>query len=459
MTSSRPSGSTGRSSRPPRSQEAADPRSESGAHSDVPPLSSADAFEQYCRNVHARLAQRASRRREFLQAAYERLTHLLRAAQAVGDDGLVGEVLEMRSAAAEMLAAALGQPELVSLASDDGTESLEMEAPVRQRTTPVSQSGSLAPKAVLRPHRTGSQAGPSQSRSEPRQEPRSEPRLELTPEELEAAVSRVQVEAAEWRKQLSGVATLAGPELLRLRAVACRARRYATENDPDLAARAASAVADIIDLLKQVGDEDYTIATDPEVYAESFQWNEAATRYEDMAYAQEVFDWWMSHRDQVAHADAQPLAEALAATQQRFNRLLFRIGAYDPYQQRMFDALRTWARTTPCYLFSLRPKVPLGELTERAGQLKPAYERAQELLGTATPGATSEAQPVETASEAEEAAPKATVRPRRAPRAKAAAAPAQDESQPAEEPPAEPEAPIQAEIEEEEPESSSEDNW
>ncbi len=129
---------------------------------------------------------------------------------------------------------------------------------------------------------------------------------------------------------------------------------------------------DIIDLLDGANDQEYTVALDDELDPRptAYQWGELAERYMEMARAQEGFEWWQRNRNLLAVSDVQPLAEAVAAVQQRFNRLLFRIGARDPFQQQLFDDLRTWAREDQCYLYSLRPKVPMAELMEKAATLR-----------------------------------------------------------------------------------------
>ena len=109
----------------------------------------------------------------------------------------------------------------------------------------------------------------------------------------------------------------------------------------------------------------------------AYQWGELADRYEEMAHAYDAFEWWNRNWTNLTVQEVQPLAEAVAAIQQRFNRLLFRIGARDPYQQILFDDLRTWAREAQCYLHSLRPKVPIAELIERASTMISAWEGAK----------------------------------------------------------------------------------
>ena len=127
------------------------------------------------------------------------------------------------------------------------------------------------------------------------------------------------------------------------------------------------------------GDEEYTVALDYDIepLPTAYQWGELAERYEETARAEEAFEWWITHRALLNVADVQNLAESVAAIQQRFNRLLFRIGARDPFQQQLFDDLRIWAKDAQCYLYSLRPKVPIQELIEKAQTIDEAWEQAR----------------------------------------------------------------------------------
>ena len=169
------------------------------------------------------------------------------------------------------------------------------------------------------------------------------------------------------------------PNCLRLRSVACRHRRLEEECGDSEVSEVTELSEDIIDLLDGANDQEYTVALDDELDPRptAYQWGELAERYMEMARAQEGFEWWQRNRNLLAVSDVQPLAEAVAAVQQRFNRLLFRIGARDPFQQQLFDDLRTWAREDQCYLYSLRPKVPMAELMEKAATLEDAWDRAR----------------------------------------------------------------------------------
>jgi hypothetical protein len=172
------------------------------------------------------------------------------------------------------------------------------------------------------------------------------------------------------------------PNCLRIRAFACRQRRLEEEAGDSEVTEVSELVDDIVDMLDAVNDQEYTVALDDELEPRptAWQWGEMAERYEEMGRAQEAFEWWQKNKPVLTVPDVQPLAEAIAAVQQRFNRLLFRVGARDPFQQALFDELRTWAREDQCYLYSLRPKVPMAELVERAITLEPAWEHAKQPL-------------------------------------------------------------------------------
>ena len=169
------------------------------------------------------------------------------------------------------------------------------------------------------------------------------------------------------------------PNCLRLRAVACRMRRLEEEGGDTEIAEVIELARDIEDILDDAGDEEYTVALDYDIepLPTAYQWGELAERYEETARAEEAFEWWITHRSLLNVADVQNLAESVAAIQQRFNRLLFRIGARDPFQQQLFDDLRIWAKDAQCYLYSLRPKVPIQELIEKAQTIDEAWEQAR----------------------------------------------------------------------------------
>ena len=200
----------------------------------------------------------------------------------------------------------------------------------------------------------------------------------------------IETDAAELRKQLRDWAnrfplrTASGnlhvPNCLRLRAMACRQRRLEEEAGDTEVEEVTELSKDIVDILDRAGDEEYTVALDYDVEPPptAFQWGELAERYDETATAEEAFEWWVANRAILSVSDVQQLAESVAAIQQRFNRLLFRIGARDPFQQQLFDDLRVWAKEAQCYLYSLRPKVPIAELIEKAQMIDEAWEQARE---------------------------------------------------------------------------------
>jgi len=206
--------------------------------------------------------------------------------------------------------------------------------------------------------------------------------LVILPYADEAEAVRLRAALIEWKETHSLAGPKGGmhiPNALRLRAFACRQRRLEEEAGDTEVAEVSELSKDIYDLLDASDDQEYSVAFDDDLdpIPTVYQWNELADRYEETARAQEAFDWWTEKRGWLSVEDIQPLAESVAAIQQRFNRLLFRIGGRDPFQQQLFDDLRTWARDVQCYLHSLRPKVPIGELVERAQSIDIAWETAR----------------------------------------------------------------------------------
>lgn len=346
------------------------------------PLKNAETFETYCHHVQARLAEHALRRRHFLQNAHERLTQLLHAARAVEDHALYQELWQVRLATRELL------------------ESLRHLSPAGNGLHGSGAQGGAVPCHPGNGYRGGALEAPTH-RAElntpylthpPMQAvvgaPPRLPRRPLRPlDDIEADARKILERIEEWKERyplLSEQGALCVPNCLRMRALACRLRRLEEEAGDTEVAAVAEAMDTLIALLDAAGDEEYTIALDDELSPgpTAFQWGELADRYEEMARAQEAFEWWMEHRSVLSMDLVQPIAEAIAAVQQRFNRLLFRIGARDPYQQRLFDSLRLWAREAQCYLYSLRPKVPIAELIDRAATLEEAFRRAVEAVNT-----------------------------------------------------------------------------
>jgi hypothetical protein len=343
------------------------------------PFRSAEAFDAYCAQVQARLAEHAAQRIHFLQSAYDRLTRLLQTARAVEDPALSNELAQYRIAATELLEALKRLPQM-----DSRVSTLPMSEPV----SPAGVNGRYTietRREEAQPIVQAAASSPFQTTEEPAPTPVA-PRLPRRPmrplADIEADAVRLRAELRDWNNRYpltSGQGELSIPNCLRLRAMACRQRRLEEESGDTEITEVAEFSEDIVDILDAANDQEYTVALDDELDPRptAWQWGELADRYEEMAKAQEAFEWWNQNRNGLTVADIQPLAEAVAAIQQRFNRLLFRVGARDPFQQQLFDDLRTWAREDQCYLYSLRPKVPVTELVERAGTLEEAWEKAK----------------------------------------------------------------------------------
>lgn len=352
----------------------------------VSPFRTAESFDAYCSQVQGRLAEYAEKRVHFLQAAYDRLTRLLQAARDVEDTALYNELLMHRVAVRELLESlqnsARPAPSQTSVAIPHTHVPMSAPTPPPGRPTPPPPR---APRAVE--ENTAASAPSSDSETSASERPAAVvvPRVSRRPSrplvDIENDATRLRAEVKEWdnnyplivRKELNL------PNCLRLRAMACRQRKLEEEAGEFEVPQVTELMEDIIDLMDAANDMAYTAALDDELdpRPHAGQWAEMAERYEEMARAQEAFDWWQRHKAYLKVPDIQGLAEAVAAMQQRFNRLLFRIGATDPFQQAMFDDLRTWAREDQCYLYSLRPKVPMQELIERASTLEAAWDRAR----------------------------------------------------------------------------------
>ena len=374
------------------------------------PLRSDEAFANYCSQIQGRLKERAVARRQFLQSAYDRLTGLLRAALAVDDQPLYNELWQHRVAAKELLEAALrvtnsasaieSAPAASAPLPSAPAPSVSFPAPAAPpRPAPIENH--VAPHAA--PYENGSAPVPpapyaapfasngvsAREETQPDQPPPfasgfapsapqdyNAPRLPRRPVR---PLSDIEADAAALRNELRGWAKthplqtaskdLHIPNCLRLRAICCRQRRLEEEAGDAEMQEVLDLGEEIEKMLDDAGDQEYTVALDYEIepMPTAYQWGELAERYDDMAIAFEAFIWWNLHWNELTVSEMQPLAESVAAIQQRFNRLLFRIGARDPFQQMLFDDLRVWAREAQCYLHSLRPKVPIAELIERAG--------------------------------------------------------------------------------------------
>lgn len=390
--------------------------------SEESPLRSAESFEAYCNRVQHRLAEHASRRASFLQTAFEKLTRLWHTARAVEDNALCQELQAHRVAVRELVDA-------LSRVNIDAQSraSIETQAPRGHAVAkPVLQSTiapipttapppKLVPPSVIFPGRVSeeqSQAYPPMSHHQapdPMDYERSEapsnygqfetdhtsnhpiyspdpvtrsrrPLRPISDIEADAANLRDELqELIETRPLQSKKGDLNAANCLLVRALGCRLRRLAEEGGETEVEAVSNLRQEILSVMDEAGDTEYSVALDEELDPRptAYQWGELAERYEEMARAQEAFDWWQRNRAALNPLDIQPLAESIAAVQQRFNRLLFRIGARDPFQQKLFDELRVWAREAQCFLQSLRPKVPTIELIERGGTLEIAWDKAR----------------------------------------------------------------------------------
>lgn len=351
------------------------------------PLRSAETFETYCHQIQSRLAEHALRRRHFLQNAHDRLTQLLHAARAVEDNALYNELWQVRLATRELLEAIRHLSPSENGWQNTPPPAKPMPLPTNNGYRPNGLDG-METTAVAHDSVASTPLFVSSSPSAGQAIVSAPvPRMPRRPvrqlEDIEVDAKAIRAQFLEWKEQypvqsVTGVLDI--PNCLRMRALACRLRRLEEEAGDTEVIEVTEAIDDIVGLLDNAGDEEYTVALDDELNPgpTAFQWGELAERYEEMAKAQEAFDWWSANQENLPMLVVQPVAEAVAAVQQRFNRLLFRIGARDPFQQRLFDNLRYWARESQCYLHSLRPKVPIAELIERAATLEEALIRARE---------------------------------------------------------------------------------
>ncbi|MCW3051576.1 MAG: hypothetical protein JWN14_746 [Chthonomonadales bacterium] len=355
----------------------------------ISPFRTAESFDAYCSQVQGRLAEYAEKRVHFLQAAFDRLTRLLQAARDVEDTALYNELLMHRVAVRELLESLHG-PLQTSAPGSPMTAATPMPTSI-PTSPPPGRPTPPPPRAprVVEEH-TPTVAAPTAEAVvlTPVERPAAVvvPRVSRRPSrplvDIENDAIRLRAEVGEWNSlyPLTVRKELNLPNCLRLRAMACRQRKLEEEAGEVEVPQVTELMEDIIDLMDAANDMAYTAALDDELdpRPHAGQWAEMTERYEEMARAQEAFDWWQRHKSYLKVPDIQGLAEAVAAMQQRFNRLLFRIGATDPFQQAMFDDLRTWAREDQCYLYSLRPKVPMQELIERAATLEASWDRARQ---------------------------------------------------------------------------------
>ncbi|MCW3096137.1 MAG: hypothetical protein JWL77_1755 [Chthonomonadaceae bacterium] len=354
----------------------------------ISPFRTAESFDAYCSQVQGRLAEYAEKRVHFLQAAYDRLTRLLQAARDVEDTALYNELLMHRVAVRELLESLQSPVQSSVSASSMTSASMPMSTPVSPPPGRPTPPPPRAPRVVEENAPTTTSPTTEAVVASPSERPAAivVPRVSRRPSrplvDIEADAIRLRAEVRDWNNlyPLTVRKELNLPNCLRLRAMACRQRKLEEEAGEIEVPQVTELMEDIIDLMDAANDMAYTAALDDELdpRPHAGQWAEMAERYEEMARAQEAFDWWQRHKSFLKVPDIQGLAEAVAAMQQRFNRLLFRIGATDPFQQAMFDDLRTWAREDQCYLYSLRPKVPMQELIERAATLEASWDRARQ---------------------------------------------------------------------------------
>ncbi len=380
----------------PQSQDATR-TSEPSPRSEGSPLRSQEAFDAYCLQVQNRLAEYAVQRNHFLRSAYERLTRLLQTARAVEDNTLYNELWQVRVAVRELLES-LSQSAPQGAGANWATVQQIQQRPAvsPQAAAPVFTAEISQPRQLAMPVISAPASGLSQIASQPSVfAPRPEdpaarlPRQPMRPlVDIEADAIRMREELKTWIvenpvKRENGELHI--PNALRLRAIACRMRRLEEEGGDTEIAEVTELKTDLERIREEGGDEEYTVTLqyDIEPRPTAFQWGELAERHEETARAQEAFEWWVENRERLTVQDVQPLAEAVAAIQQRFNRLLFRINARDPFQQKLFDDLRVWAREAQCYLFSLRPKVPIAELVDKASRLDAAWDQARAPLAAA----------------------------------------------------------------------------
>ena len=359
-----------------------------GSVSGSSPLRNVETFEAYCAEVQEKLAAHAAHRMSFLQSAFDRLSSLLQAARDVEDTALCNEIAQHRIASRELLDAVRRATNSGGALPSHISESVRTTASVYSRPSPtpipivppVSQLSRRAETVSAATQALVQMPGDAAASSAIGPRLPRRPMRPLIDIETDAASLRLDLKDFVKRFPLNTEqGELNIPNCLRLRSIACRHRRLEEECGDSEVAEVTELSEDIIDLLDGANDQEYTVALDDELDPRptAYQWGELAERYMEMARAQEGFEWWQRNRNLLAVSDVQPLAEAVAAVQQRFNRLLFRIGARDPFQQQLFDDLRTWAREDQCYLYSLRPKVPMAELMEKAATLEDAWDRAR----------------------------------------------------------------------------------
>ena len=344
----------------------------SGESEGFSPLRSQDALDAYCARVQQRLAEHFTRRKQFLHDAHERLARLMQTAHAVEDSALYHELWQHCLVTRELLQAMEN--------SEPTRPSITADSPIFFNAEPAALLTDSA--VVTTPAPLARPAGNGYASFAPTTAPVTRvPRRAMRPvAEIESDATALRAEFDEWAATHS-LKNAAGElhivNALRLRAIACRQRRLEAEAGDSTTPNVTELGAVIAALMDAADDQYYCVARDYEMEPRptAYQWGELSERFQEMATAQAAFHWWRRHSGEVPVTEIQPLAESVAAIQQRFNRLLFRLGARDPFQQQLFDDLRIWAKEAQCYLHSLRPKVPIAELVDRSATLDPEWAR------------------------------------------------------------------------------------
>ncbi|MCX6382863.1 MAG: hypothetical protein NT023_25845 [Armatimonadetes bacterium] len=360
----------------------------------VAALQSPEAFRSYADEIQTRLQSNASQRKRFLEGVISRLNDLLGTALAVNDTALYNELWQCRQMAQQMITnlqeslprevaprsevpvPLIAQPpKLIPL--DAVTNML----PYTPTPPPIREVPYMEPvnNYVVHPPYAPQEARPDSTTNELRPPRRStRPLVDIEADAIRQREQlRIYLDAHPLRNEAG---ELSIPHGLQLRSLICRQRKLEEEAGDVEVAEVTDLRNDLWDAMKSAGDTVYTVGQDYtlEVAPTVFQWGELVERYEEMARAFEAFIWWHEHSGDLTLMDVQPLAEAVAAIQGRFNRLLYRVSSRDQFQQQLYEDLRLWAKEAQCYLYSLRPKVPIDELSERASTLDEAWDKARQ---------------------------------------------------------------------------------
>ena len=113
----------------------------------------------------------------------------------------------------------------------------------------------------------------------------------------------------------------------------------------------------------------------------AYQWGELAERYEETARAEEAFGWWIAHR---ATFFPSPTFKIWPSPWRLFSSASIACCFASERATRSSSSYSTICAGGPkeaqCYLHSLRPKVPIAELIEKAQTIDEAWEQAREPL-------------------------------------------------------------------------------